>query len=160
MIQTLPAISVSPESARTADAGRLVAALVAELFARYGYHGNSPFQPADAEEEGGAFFVARRGSDAVGCGAVRPLGGSVGEIKRVYVMPEARGNGIARSLLSALEEFSRNQGYSALVLETGSRQPESIGLYESLGYRQIPSFGAYEDDPHSVCFRKALVRLP
>ena len=157
MIVKSETVSVVREAAQMEDAVRLVSALVAELFDRYGYHGSSPFHPDDVEEEGGAFFVARLDSQAVGCGAVRSLGSGVGEIKRVYVAPEARGKGIGRALMSALEQFSRDAGYNALVLETGSRQPESIGLYESLGYRQIPCFGSYEDDPHSVCFRKALV---
>jgi GNAT superfamily N-acetyltransferase len=105
----------------------------------------------------GAFLV---GFDEAGmpvaCGGVRRHDDGVGEIKRMYVVPEARGQGHSRALLGALEDAARDLGYRALVLESGVRQPEALSLYESAGYRRIDSYGFYRDSPLSVCFRKEL----
>jgi putative acetyltransferase len=92
----------------------------------------------------------------VGCGGVRLLSPGVGEIKRMYVAPGARGNGLGRALLTALEDAARELGCAALRLETGLRQPEAISLYEASGYRQIPRYGYWADSPLAVCFQKPL----
>src|SRR5262249_55727197 len=93
---------------------------------------------------------------AVGCGAVRPLEPGVGEVKRMFVLPEARGRGIARQILRSLEAAAGSLGFRVLRLETGQRQPEAIRLYQTAGYAEIPRFGEYADDPFSVCFEKRL----
>jgi GNAT superfamily N-acetyltransferase len=80
----------------------------------------------------------------------------VGEIKRMYVEPEARGKGVGRTILRALQQCARESGYSALRLETGARQPEAIALYESEGYLPIEPYGCYRDSPLSRCFEKHL----
>ena len=77
-------------------------------------------------------------------------------MKRMYVRPAYRGRGIARQLLSALEELAFQQGHSVLRLETGSYLPAAIGLYTSGGYQPIPVYGEYVDNPYSVCFAKRL----
>jgi ribosomal protein S18 acetylase RimI-like enzyme len=84
------------------------------------------------------------------------LGAGVGEVKRMYVAPAFRGRGIARALLRALEAAAGRLGVAVLRLETGTRQPEAIGLYEAAGYARIPAFGEYVGDPLSVCFEKRL----
>ena len=80
----------------------------------------------------------------------------VGEIKRMYTRPEARRRGIARTLLAALEVRAVGLGYRRLVLETGTKQPEAMTLYEALGYAPIAPYGQYKDFPDSRCFAKAL----
>src|SRR5262245_30616851 len=92
----------------------------------------------------------------VGCGAVRLLEPGVGEVKRMFVRPEARRRGVARLVLVKLEETARERGLHTLRLETGTRQPEAIALYATHGYRPIPRFGEYADDAFSVCFEKVL----
>jgi putative acetyltransferase len=149
-------ILIAAENARSDDATRLIAELVTELDGRYGYEDYCPLNPADVEVPGGAFFIARQAGIAVGCGAVRPYEPGVGEIKRVYVSPSVRGKGVGRALMQALEDFSREAGYLSLVLETGKLQPESMALYEKLGFTQIPCFGLYAKDPMSVCYEKRL----
>jgi GNAT superfamily N-acetyltransferase len=102
------------------------------------------------------FLIGRLGGRPVACGAVRPLEGDVGEVKRMYVEPAARGRGLSRRLLAALEEAARNMGYVALRLETADRQPEAIRWYESAGYRRGQSFGIYAGSRRSVYFEKWL----
>ncbi|MFH9074098.1 GNAT family N-acetyltransferase [Streptomyces alboflavus] len=78
------------------------------------------------------------------------------EIKRMYVTPEARGLGLARRILAALESDAREAGRTRMVLETGSKQPEAIALYTSTAYEPCPKFGYYRDSPLSRCFAKPL----
>ncbi|MFD6418157.1 GNAT family N-acetyltransferase [Streptomyces sp. NPDC060194] len=78
------------------------------------------------------------------------------ELKRMYVVPEARGLGLARRLLAALEEDARAAGRLRMVLETGTKQPEAIALYESSGYAQCVKFGYYREYDNSRCYAKAL----
>ena len=102
------------------------------------------------------FLVARDPAGrAVGCGAV-VLDGIGGEIKRLYVAPSCRGQGVARHLLRALEAAASNRGCRRLELETGPFQPEALGLYASLGYERRGPFGHYTDDPLSVFMHKTL----
>ncbi|MFW6694574.1 GNAT family N-acetyltransferase [Streptomyces sp. MAR4 CNX-425] len=78
------------------------------------------------------------------------------ELKRMYVVPEARGRGLARRILRELEESARTAGRTRMVLETGTRQPEAIGLYLSEGYEPTEKFGYYRFEPESRCFAKPL----
>ncbi|MFF2651835.1 GNAT family N-acetyltransferase [Streptomyces sp. NPDC058045] len=81
------------------------------------------------------------------------------EIKRMYVVPEARGRGLSRRILAALEADARAAGRLRMVLETGTKQPEAIALYLSSGYRPCPRFGHYRFDELSRCYAKSLVSL-
>ena len=73
----------------------------------------------------------------VGCIGLRPFSVSVGEIKRLYVVPAFRGRGFARSLVSAAIEAARRIGYSALVLDTLASMQPAIALYESFGFERV-----------------------
>lgn len=106
----------------------------------------------------GRLVIVYDHGDPVACGAIRRRDAETAEIKRMYVRPLARGRGLARLVLGELESTAIRLGYRALVLETGSRQPEAIALYESDGYTIIPNFGFYQDSPLSVCYRKELPR--
>jgi ribosomal protein S18 acetylase RimI-like enzyme len=75
----------------------------------------------------------------------------------MYVVPEARGRGLARRLLAELEDSARAAGRVRMVLETGTEQPEAIALYLSSGYTPMPGFGVYRDDERSRCFAKRLL---
>ena len=92
---------------------------------------------------------------AIGCGAV-VLDDADGELKRMYVAPEFRGRGIGRVVLGYLEQAAISRGCRRLWLETGIRQPEAIGLYESTGFQSCGAFGAYLPDPNSLFFSKEL----
>lgn len=107
-----------------------------------------------------AFAVARDASGAaVGCGAV-VLGPDHGEVKRMYVRPGARGQGVAQRLLQALEGAARAEGCRVLLLETGPYQPEALAFYARQGFERRGPFGHYPDHPLSVFMGKALDMAP
>jgi GrpB-like predicted nucleotidyltransferase (UPF0157 family)/GNAT superfamily N-acetyltransferase len=136
----------------------LITALNAELTERYPEEGATHFRldPDEVAEGRGAFLVAYANGKPVGCGAVRLLDTTTAEIKRVFIMPEARGQGISRLILEALEWEGRQLGAQRLVLETGERQAEALGLYDKAGFVRIPPFGEYIGSPLSVCMAKKL----
>lgn len=101
------------------------------------------------------FLLAELAGVAVGCGAV-VMHKDYAEIKRMFVPPAQRGQGIARALLSALEEAASREGKPLLRLETGIHQPEAIGLYAVAGFESCPPFGDYLADPLSKFMEKAL----
>lgn len=100
--------------------------------------------------------VAYIGQDAVGCGALRKYSDDSIEVKRMFVRPEHRGNGVAGAVLLELENWARELGFSACVLETGEKQPEAIRLYQKSGYTLIPNYGQYQGVINSVCMKKQL----
>jgi len=143
----------------SADPARLVAALNAELTATFPEPGATHFSLSGAQVEAGdgAFLVAYVDDVAVGCGAVRRLDEATAELKRMYVAPSARGQGIGRALVKALEREARLLGVTKIVLETGTRLTPAIKLYEAMGYARIPLFGEYLSSPDtSLCFGKSL----
>lgn len=91
---------------------------------------------------------------AMGCGAFKEYEPGVAEIKRMYVATQQRGRGIASQVLKELESWTQELGYRRLILETGVRQPEAIGLYGKAGYNPIPNFGQYAGVESSRCFEK------
>ncbi|MFC5822408.1 GNAT family N-acetyltransferase [Nonomuraea insulae] len=130
----------------------LLDAAFAELVVRYGLEGRSQVK------DGARFLVASVDGLAVGCGAVQHVDDGTGELKRMYVLPDHRGRGVARSLLSALEDLARDLGYRRLRLATGLRQPEAIALYEKCAYTLTESYGKYVDAPLVRCYQKELAQ--
>lgn len=101
--------------------------------------------------------VAYQHDQPVGCGAFKEFEAGTVEIKRMYVQPEYRQQGVARAVLGELEKWAAELGYASAVLETGKRQPEAIALYERNGYALTPNYGQYIGVENSVCLRKELV---
>ena len=135
------------------EAVRLIAALNAELTMTFPEPGATHFSLSDAQ----AFLVAYVDDVAVGCGAVRRLDAATAELKRMYVDPSVRGQGIGRMLVEALEREAGLVGVTKIVLETGTRLAGAIRLYEGMGYARIPLFGEYLSSPDtSLCFGKSL----
>jgi len=101
-------------------------------------------------------FAVARNTDgaAVGCGAI-VVTPEFGEVKRMFVHPLARGQGVAQRMLGMLETEALARGCRRFMLETGPSQPEAIGLYRRLGYRVRGPYGDYPDDPMSVFMEKA-----
>jgi GNAT superfamily N-acetyltransferase len=151
-------VDVAPASIRSDEVGRLIAALNAELSATYPEEGATHFRldPDEVAPGRGAFLVARDGGVPVGCGAVRLLGDGDAELKRMYVVPSARGRGVGRAVLVALELEARRLGARRLVLETGVRQHAALALYRGSGFDEIEPFGEYVGSPLSVCLAKPL----
>lgn len=102
------------------------------------------------------FFVLRYGDVAAGCGGVKFYGRDYAEIKRMYMRPSFRGKGLAKRMLTHLEDHAGRQGIFILRLETGIRQPEAQGLYEAMGYLIRSPFGEYKEDPLSLFYEKDL----
>lgn len=91
---------------------------------------------------------------AVGIGAYKEYDSQTAEIKRMYTLPEYRGKGIAKAILSELELWAKEENYTKAILETGYMQKDAIGLYQKLGYKVIENFGQYAGVENSVCMEK------
>lgn len=102
--------------------------------------------------------IAHDAGIPAGCGSVRPHTGSTMEIKRMYVVPEKRGKGIASEILKHLENWCRELGADKCILETGKNQPEAIAMYKKSGYSVTPNYGKYEGAENSICFEKKLIQ--
>ena len=140
-----------------ADVQRLAALQQAELDERYGV---PDIDDGIQRHELQAAVIVRVHGEAVATGALRypapAFGPGVGEIKRMFVQPSHRRQGLSRLVLLELEAIATERGLNRLVLETGVLQPEAIGLYLSEGYLPIDNYLPYEDEEHSRCFAKAL----
>lgn len=144
------AVSVEAEPEDSADARRCLAAYFKELDERFdtgfdpgnGGYAGKPAAGADA----GTFLIARLNGKAIGCGALKAIDTSTGEIKRMWVAPEARGLGVARRLLEALESEARLAGMRRVVLDTNRTLIEAQALYRKAGYRETKR---YNDNPYA-----------
>ncbi|MEV0976783.1 GNAT family N-acetyltransferase [Streptomyces sp. NPDC049915] len=147
------------------DAVKLNDEVQAEYHERYGDGGDATLlDPADFEPPNGVYFIVYDADERpVATGGWRRQdanheGNRDGdaELKRMYVVADMRGRGLARRMLAALEEDARAAGRSRMVLETGTKQPEAIALYTSCGYEPCEKFGYYRFHEESRCFAKAL----
>ncbi|MBI3234928.1 MAG: GNAT family N-acetyltransferase, partial [Bacteroidetes bacterium] len=92
----------------------------------------------------------------VGCGAIKQYDEQTMEVKRTFVSPEYRKQGIASTVLLELEHWSKELGYNKCILETGKKQLEAIQLYHKNDYQVIPNYGQYIGVESSVCFEKLI----
>ena len=139
--------------AASPEAQALIAELDIYLTALYPGYATNGIVTEDFESRGGVFMLGRVDDALAGCGAFRPHDDAA-EIKRLYVRASMRGRGVARTILRRLEHEAREAGFARGLLETGTRQPESIALYRAEGWLPIAPFGSYDDNPFSVCFAK------
>ena len=149
-------ITIAAAPADSADATRCVAAYYSELAARFegGFDPGSGGYAGKATQAGGAFLVARLEGNAIGCGSLKALDASTGEIKRMWVAPDARGMGLARRLLEALEQEARRLGLTRIVLDTNRSLVEAQSLYRKAGYSET---APYNDNSYAdFWFEKAL----
>jgi putative acetyltransferase len=144
------------ESPRQPDVERLLEALDAYQSALYPPESNHFLDVEGLAAPDVRFFVARRDGRAIGCGALRIDAAGYGELKRMFVTPEARGLKLGRRILDRVEEEARREGLGCVRLETGIHQPEALGLYRSAGYVEREAFGSYKPDPLSVFMEKIL----
>ncbi|MGK5548316.1 GNAT family N-acetyltransferase [Streptomyces sp. URMC 127] len=161
-MQILPVAYDHPDAVKLQDRVQL------EYVQRYGDGDLTPLEPAQFAPPCGLYLIAYEpGGAPVAAGGwrAREAAGGEGhadgdaEVKRMYVIPEARGRGIARRILAALEEDARAAGRTRMVLETGAKQPEAMALYVSCGYAPVPreqKFGMYRTYEDSRCFTKRL----
>jgi putative acetyltransferase len=104
----------------------------------------------------GTFVVARLDGKAVGCGAIRLLSDGDAEVKRMYVDPSVRRQGIGKTLLARLEAAARELGARRLVLETGIYQLAAIELYRANGFTPVDCWSEYAGSSTSLCLEKHL----
>ncbi|MFD8866424.1 GNAT family N-acetyltransferase [Streptomyces sp. NPDC059590] len=146
------------------DAVKLNDEVQAEYVERYGEGDLTTMNPAHFEPPHGLYLLAYDAQGRpVASGGWRSqkqseMGYSDGdaEIKRMFVIRDARGQGLARRILAALEDSARAAGRVRMVLETGTEQPEAIALYTSAGYAPVPKFGLYRFEESSRCYAKPL----
>ncbi|MGZ0149871.1 GNAT family N-acetyltransferase [Kribbella sp. WER1] len=129
----------------------LTTAQQAELAALYGED-----QPLVDLHPDIAFTVLTLDGTPAGCVGLQPVAPGLGEIKRMYVAPAARGWGLSRLLLETVESQARSRGLTMLRLETGTEQAEAIALYTNHGYRPTPPYPPFENEVASLCFAKDL----
>lgn len=101
-------------------------------------------------------IVAYHENIPIGCGAIKTFNNTTMEVKRMYVSPDQRGKGIAGKILTELEVWTRELGFTKCILETGINQPEALSLYHKSGFVRIPNYGQYENIKSSFCFEKIL----
>lgn len=148
-------ITITAERPDSPDASLLVGALDAELEPLYARESRHGYSVERLVAEGVDFFVLRRDGVPAGCGGIK-LEGSYAELKRMYVRPQFRGMGLSKRMLEHLSIHAQSKGISLLRLETGIHQHAAIALYERAGFRQVPPFGPYREDPVSLCYERNL----
>ena len=148
---------ITPERADTADARALISELEAHLEPLYPRESRHGYSVEKLVTEAVAFFLIRHDGAPAGCGGIQLFGAEYGEVKRMYVRPQFRGLGLAKLMLDHLADYARDQGVGLLRLETGIHQHAAIGLYERAGFRRIPPFGEYKEDPLSRCYEKHIL---
>ncbi|MFN4762772.1 GNAT family N-acetyltransferase [Gillisia sp. Q332] len=103
------------------------------------------------------FIILYQDDLPVGCGAIKEYELGIAEVKRMFVMPESRGKGLASLILNELELWAAKLSFKKCILETGIRQSDAIKLYKKNGYKIIPNYGQYAGMEESLCFEKALI---
>jgi GNAT superfamily N-acetyltransferase len=148
---------ITPERPDTADARALISELEEHLEPLYPRESRHGYSVEKLIKESVAFFLIRDNGVPAGCGGIQLFGTEYGEVKRMYVRPQFRGLGLAKLMLNHLTDYARDRGVGLLRLETGIHQREAIGLYERMGFRRIPPFGQYKEDPLSRCYEKHIL---
>ncbi len=148
-------IIMSRTNSENKDFIELVNALDAELAKRDGqdHEYYAQFNQLDTIKH---VLVVYENNEPVGCGAIKEFSPKALEIKRMYVLPQNRGKGHGKLILSELEIWSLDLKYKKCVLETGKRQPEAIALYKKMGYEIVANYGQYKGVENSLCFEKRL----
>lgn len=140
-----PVVTFTPASVDSGDGAALAQAMRDEIAVMYdGLDLDGDHMPragaAELSPPSGAFVVGYHDDRPVCCGGVKRLDDRRCEIKKMYVVPELRGRGVARAMLHELEATARRLGYEIARLDTGPRQVGARGLYESEGYAEVPDF--------------------
>ena len=128
--------------------------LSANLYLRFGSDGKNSFTDWQQNNSKYVFVVAEIKNEIVGCGAIRPISETVGDVKRMYSKyPRKK---IGKTILAFLEDIASKSGYEELILETRIKNTEATQFYEKQNYKVIPNYGKYKDRPEAICFRKSL----
>ncbi len=115
-----------------------------------------PLPDPDAQSyrpPGGTFLLALSDQTPTGCVSLRPLSPTLAEVKRLWIAPTARGQGLARRLMQAVADHARTLGHTSLTLDTNEHLPEAIALYTKTGWHPVPP---YSPSPATHWFGKRL----
>jgi DNA-binding MarR family transcriptional regulator/ribosomal protein S18 acetylase RimI-like enzyme len=145
----LAGITVELVDGAAPDARACLDAYAADIDARFpeGFDPSCLVRPQEVSGDAGAFLVAYEEGRPVGCGALRRLGPGAGEIRHVWVHPDARRLGLARRLLDALEREAAGRGFDVVRLDTHASLKEAQAMYRACGYREIPR---YDDNVYAA----------
>jgi putative acetyltransferase len=149
-------VIITAERPDSPDAITLIGELEAHLEPLYPNESRHGYSVEKLVAQGVAFFLARNDGVAVACSGIQLYGTEYGELKRMYVRPKFRGMGFGKLLLDYLADYARGRGIGLLRLETGIHQKAAVGLYEQAGFRSIPPFGDYKEDPLSRFYEKRI----
>lgn len=149
-------VTITPERPDHPDAVALIGELESHLASLYPAGSRHGFSVQKLIDQGVAFFVLRAGGEPAGCGGILLVAREFAELKRMYVRPEFRGRQFGERLIARLAGHARGHGINTLRLETGTQQMAAIALYERAGFRRIPPFPPYFEDPHSRCYELQL----
>lgn len=157
-MQIQPDYAIAPASPLNPALQALLVALDRYILTVYPDNINHIITPQAWQDPTLTFWLAqnRHTNQPVGCVALRTIAPRTGEVKRLYVAPAARGQGIGGQLLQQLEQTSRSQGLQHLQLETGFLLAASVRLYQRCGFTPCGRFGNYADDPRSLFLEKWL----
>jgi GNAT superfamily N-acetyltransferase len=141
-----------------ADAGRLVRALFEEQVRRYGFADPVAADPAAYTPPRGLFLLAYVAGVPGACGGYRPYDArpAVVEVRKLYTIPELRGQGLGRLILSHLEQDAAKRGARWAVLETGVRNHAALALFRQAGYRPAARYVSGRDPAINRAFIKEL----
>lgn len=132
----------------------IIEELSTNLYLRFGSDGKNSFTDWEYNNLKYVFAIAEIDNEIVGCGAIRPISETIGEVKRMYSKyPRKK---IGQTILAYLEDIALKSGYTELILETRIKNSEATQFYERQGYKVIPNYGKYIDRPEAICFGKSL----
>lgn len=134
----------------------LITLLDKELNERYGELMQSTYDRHNHIIDIDTVVIAYSNGMPAGCACFKKYDDTSAEIKRMFVKYTERGQGIAHKILSELELWATENGFSHTILETGDKQHEAIALYKKLGYTITENYGQYSDLAASICMRKEL----
>lgn len=148
-------IELLKTNSKNTDFIELIKLLDEDLGARYG-ESQKQYDKYNKVDYINEVIIIYKDKIPVACGAFKKYNNDSAEIKRIFVRKENRHEGLAKLLMSKLEEWAKNEGYKFTILETGKKQHEAINLYKNLGYDVIENYTPYVDNTNSVCMKKTL----
>jgi GNAT superfamily N-acetyltransferase len=151
--------TISEERPDTPAAMQLIEELQTDLESFYPPESRHGFSVDRLIAEKVAFFVLRIDGEPAGCGGIKLIEDGYGELKRMYVRPQFRSAGLGKMILERLADQATSHGVTLLRLETGIHQKAAIRLYEAWGFRRIPPFGSYTNNPDNLFYEKTLVAM-
>ncbi|MEO0371593.1 MAG: GNAT family N-acetyltransferase [Pseudomonadota bacterium] len=148
-------LTISQESPLTEEAATLLNGSEAALRVAYDINECSSYNAEQLNADTIRFFVARMHGRPVGCIALCAEDGYA-EIKRLFTIPDIRGQGVAKALVAHLEQEARAAGLPCILLESGSKLDAAVALYDAQGYVRRGVFGDYHQGETTVFMEKRL----